>query len=81
MEPPALIHRTLGPMPAKKALGPLSFRICLSKGTIAVFSFANIILVFRTSSGVVMPAAIAPAALPKRPLSKALIVSLPDFLL
>jgi hypothetical protein len=81
MAPPALIHKTRGPIPAKKALGPLFFRICLSKGSMAVFSLANIILVFKTSRGVVIPAAIAPAALPKRPLSKALIVSLPDFLL
>ena len=78
--PPALIQRTRGPMPAKKALGPLSLKICLRSGITAVFSFANIILVFRTSSGVVNPAAMAPAALPNSPLSKAVILSFPDFL-
>ena len=62
-------------MPAKKALGPLSFNICFSNGTTAVFSFANIILVFSTSNGVVVPAAIAPAALPNSPLSHALAVA------
>ena len=41
------------------------------------FSFANIILVFKTSKGVVTPAATAPATLPKIPLSKPEMLSRP----
>ncbi len=65
-------------MPAKKARGPETLRICVSSGIIACFSFASIILVFSTSSGVVIPAATAPAIDPNTALSMAEILSRPS---
>lgn len=77
MAPPALIHIILGPIPAKNAPGPLSLKIMISSVHMPVFSLASIIRVFNTSSGVVIPAARAPAALPATPLSSAEIESFP----
>ena len=68
-------------MPAQNTLRPESRNICIISGIIACFSLANIILVFNTSNGVVIPAATAPAKLPKTPLSTAVTSRLPFVLI
>ncbi|RAR09394.1 WD40 repeat-like protein [Stemphylium lycopersici] len=75
--PPTLIQPTRGPKPAKKALGPDCLSMVDSMVNMGCFSVASIMRVLSTSNGVVIPAATAPATLPKAPPSQPLTSALP----